>query len=50
MEDILKLIGPLFKELLMQYGLYEITACIGFVVLIWQFANILNAIKSFLDK
>ena len=34
----------------MQYGLYEITACVSFVVLIWQFANILNAIKSLLNK
>lgn len=31
----------------MQYGLYEVTACVAFVVLIWQFANILNAIKNF---
>lgn len=50
MEDILKLIIPLFKELFMQYGLYEITACVSFIVFIWQFANILNAIKSLLNK
>lgn len=50
MDDILVLILPLFKEIIMQYGLYEITACVSFVVLIWQCANILNAVKSFLNK
>lgn len=48
--DIIEIILPFFKELIMQYGLYEITACVSFVVLIWQFANILNAIKSLLNK
>lgn len=47
MEDILIFFSPLIKEIVMQYGLYEITACVAFIVLIWQFANILNAIKSF---
>ncbi|VEG70396.1 Uncharacterised protein [[Pasteurella] aerogenes] len=50
MEEIIKLISPLLKEVIMQYGLYEITACVAFVVLIWQFANILNAVKSFFNK
>ncbi len=48
--NIIETILPLFKELLMQYSLYEITACISFIVLIWQFANILNAIKSLMNK
>lgn len=50
MEDILNKLLPLFKELTMQYGLWETTAAcfllIAGVVLVWRLPNIITALKE----
>lgn len=34
----------------MTYGLYETTACVALVVLLWQLPSLLNAITRFLNR
>lgn len=48
--EIVEVILPLFKELIMQYGLWEtvsaFTLSIGFIVTVWRLPNILAVIKD----
>lgn len=48
--DIIETILPIFKELVMQYGLWEttlaMTLALILIVLAWRLPNIITALKS----
>lgn len=37
----------ILQEWIMQFGLYEVTACVVVVVTIWRLPNIINAITAY---
>lgn len=37
----------ILKEWIMQFGLYEITACVVVVVTIWRLPNVIHAITEY---
>ncbi len=48
--EIVPLILPLIKELIMQYGLLEIVASLAFLILVWRIPNIILALKEYLKS
>ncbi|CAM2973969.1 Uncharacterised protein [Glaesserella parasuis] len=44
MEDILKLILPLFKELMMKHSIWSIAFAVSIPILFWVSADLLRAI------
>ncbi len=49
MEQIINSVIPFFKELIMQYGLWEATFAVAFLIFIfaftWKLASIIKAIR-----
>jgi len=49
MEEIISNIFPLFKELIMQYGLWEATFAIAFLIFVfaftWKLPSIIKSIR-----
>lgn len=43
MEDILKLIVPIFKELIMKYSIWSIAFAISIPILCWVSADLIRA-------
>ena len=48
--DIIETFLPLFKELTMNYGLYQTTACIALLILLWKLPALLNSLTRFLNR
>lgn len=49
MSDILKLILPLFKELMMKYSIWKISVAVSIPILCWVSADLLKVILEFIQ-